>query len=68
MFLSHLFKRFKLIMSTVLSFRIGWNQISRRVQWALCLYTLSLVFVSGLDGLGLGTNTSEGGDGFALNH
>ena len=55
-------------MSTVLSFRIGWNQISRRVQWALCLYTLSLVFVSGLDGLGLGTNTSEGGDGFALNH
>ena len=40
-------------MGTVMTFRTGWNQISRRAQWVLCLYTVSLVFVSGLDGLGL---------------
>ena len=40
-------------MGTVMTFRIGWNQISRRAQWVLCVYAVSLVFVSGLDGLGL---------------
>ena len=40
-------------MGTVTTFRIGWKQISRKAQWVLCLYTVSLVLVSGLDGLGL---------------